>query len=194
MCVNEPSRPTPSPTASSCSGTNYTIQAGDTCEGISKAQHIGTNWLLTDNNLPAYCSGFPTSGSLCLNHTCPTYTIKANDTCNAITATYNLTLAQFFAWNPIFDLACSNINKSLGYEICVGNPGPQYTPPTTSLPPIATTATTPVSVPTNVAEGTTSNCGSYYEAVAGDYCNLLLLRFGLSLSDFLILNPEINAK
>ncbi|OTA53849.1 carbohydrate-binding module family 50 protein [Hypoxylon sp. EC38] len=183
---------TPSSTASPCTGRTYTVQPGDTCGSISKAEHIGTNWLLMDNSLAAYCADFPTSGTLCLNHTCPTYTVQANDTCNGIAASNNATLAQIFAWNPVLDLACSNLNKSLGLELCIGSPGPQYTAPTVSLSPVPTTATAPVAVPTDIANGTTINCGSYYQAVLGDYCNLLLVKFGISLGDFRILNPEIN--
>ncbi len=190
------SRPPPAPTNSSsaCTGRSYTIKAGDTCQSISKAQQIGTNWLLTDNSLPAYCAGFPTSGLLCLNHTCPTYTVRANDTCNGIASTYNLTIAQFFTWNPVIDVACSNLNKSLGHEICIGSPGPKYTAPTTSLAPPADDGYIARAGSHQPRKCTVTNCGMYYEAVRGDYCNLLLLRFGLSLTGFQILNPEINEK
>ncbi|KAI0543165.1 carbohydrate-binding module family 50 protein [Xylaria digitata] len=182
----------PSPTESACTGRNYTVQPGDTCGSISKAKQIGTSWLLMDNSLPAYCAGFPTEGILCLNHTCPTYTVQTNDSCNGIAASNNATLAQIFAWNPILDLACSNLKKSLGLELCIGSPGPLYTSPTVSIPPVQTTATAPVAIPTDIANGTTTNCGNYYQALPGDYCNKLLVKFGISLSDFQILNPEIN--
>jgi hypothetical protein len=36
-------------------GKNYTIKPGDSCHSISKAQSVGTAWLLTDNALTAYC-------------------------------------------------------------------------------------------------------------------------------------------
>ncbi|KAI1283287.1 carbohydrate-binding module family 50 protein [Xylaria sp. FL0933] len=183
----------PSSTASVCVGRTYTVQSNDTCASISKTQRVGTNWLLTDNNLSAYCAGFPTNGTLCLNHTCPTYTVRANDSCNGIAASNNATLAQILAWNPILDLVCSNLAKSLGLELCVGSPGPQYTAPTVSTTPLPTIATVPVPVPTDVANGTTANCGNYYQALPGDYCNKLLVKFGISLSNFRILNPEINA-
>jgi hypothetical protein len=47
-------------------------------------------------------------------------------------------------------------------------------------------------VPTDVAQGTNMNCGQYYRVVKGDYCNLLVIKFGISLSDFVFLNPAIN--
>ncbi|KAI0445106.1 carbohydrate-binding module family 50 protein [Xylaria telfairii] len=183
----------PSPTVSACTGRTYKVQPNDTCASISKTEKIGTSWLLLDNSLPAYCAGFPTSGTLCLNHTCPTYTVKANDSCTGIAASNNATLAQIFAWNPVLDLACSNINKSLGLEFCIGSPGQKYTAPSVSISPVPTTATAPVPIPTDIANGTTINCGNYYQASPGDYCSTLLLKFGISLSDFQVLNPEINS-
>ncbi|KAI0398850.1 hypothetical protein F4802DRAFT_613319 [Xylaria palmicola] len=185
--------PTPSPTNSTCTGRTYEVQSGDTCKSISKAQKIGTNWLLMDNNVPAYCADFPTNGTLCLGHSCPTITLEANSTCNGLAKANNMTYAQLLAWNPSIDLACSNLDKQAGYELCVGNPDPGYVAPTsTSLSVSPTTATSPVAIPTDIANGTTTNCGSYYQAVPGDYCNLLLIRYGLSLGDFLVLNPEVN--
>ena len=104
-----------------------------------------------------------------------------------------MTYAQMLAWNPIFDLTCSNLNSSVGLEICVSSPGGTYTVPSATIATI-TTATTAATVPTNAANGTNIDCGAWYEAESGDYCNLLVLRFGISLADFLVLNPEVNEK
>lgn len=104
-----------------------------------------------------------------------------------------MTYAQTLAWNPNFDLTCSNINNTIGYEICVSSPGPTYVAPNVTVP-ILTTATTAATVPTDAANGTTTDCGLWYEAVPGDYCNLITLRYGIALSDFLVLNPEVNEK
>lgn len=182
-------------TPSSC-GRTYSIQSGDTCASISESQEIGTTWLLLDNNLPAYCSGFPTNGSLCLDHSCPTYTVQANDTCNSIKSAHNMTLAQMLAWNPQLDLACSNLNMSLGLQLCVGSPGTPYTAPSSPTGTVTgpgTTATVAAPVPDTVASGTNTDCGQYYTVQAGDYCNLLAMRFGISLSDLLFLNAGLNS-
>lgn len=78
-------------------------------------------------------------------------------------------------------------------QLCVSKPGTPYTFPssTTALAPI--TATTAATVPTDVAVGTNTNCGKYYTAVSGDYCNLVILKFGISLDDFLFLNTAVNS-
>ncbi|KAG9799438.1 Six-hairpin glycosidase, partial [Aureobasidium melanogenum] len=54
-------------------------------------------------------------------------------------------------------------------------------------------ASTAASVPTDVATGTNHRCGQFYRAVPGDYCNMLLIKFSISLDDFVFLNPAINA-
>ncbi|MCJ1355898.1 MAG: hypothetical protein MMC33_005890 [Icmadophila ericetorum] len=182
----------PTITSTPCTGRLYNIQPSDSCESISKSQGIGTSWLLTDNDLPAYCAEFPSSGTLCLQNTCQTYTVQGNDTCTAIASAQNVTYAQILAWNPIFNLDCSNIDKSFGFEICRGNPGTHYVIPTISFAAV-TVVTTPAPVPTNAATGTNADCGQWYQAIPGDYCNLLLIKFGISLDDFTFLNPEINS-
>ncbi|GAW16604.1 hypothetical protein ANO14919_060370 [Xylariales sp. No.14919] len=85
------------------------------------------------------------------------------ESAEGIAASNNVTVAQIFAWNPILDLVCSNLKKSLGLELCIGSPEPLYTAPAVSAPPIQTTATAPVAIPTDIANGTTANCGNYYK-------------------------------
>ncbi|KAK3337686.1 LysM domain-containing protein [Cercophora scortea] len=179
----------PTPT---CTGTQYTVKAGDTCKSVSKAQSVGTAWLLMDNNLAAFCADFPTSGSLCIQHTCKTYTVQKNDTCESIDKASGISYAQLLAWNPNIGGSCRNLNSSVGYEICVSTPGTPYSLPPQASTQTVTSVTTAMPVPTNAANGSVTNCGMWYEAIPGDYCNLITMRFGLSLENFLILNPEVN--
>lgn len=144
-----------------------------------------------DNNLQAFCNEFPTTGTLCLVNKCPVYTVLAADTCSSIAAAYNVTEPQLKAWNPVINAGCYNMNKLVGTELCVGSPGKTYTTPTVTLVQ-PTTATTAAPVPTNVADLTSTYCGKYYMAVIGDYCNLIVLRFSISMPDFVFLNPAIN--
>lgn len=100
-------RPTarPTPTPSPCTGKTYNIQSFDSCYSISKSQGIGTAWLLTDNNLLAYCADFPRKGDMCLINTCRVYTIQPNDTCMSIVGMFNITAAQVKAWNPVVQIS-----------------------------------------------------------------------------------------
>ncbi|TQV92641.1 Peptidoglycan-binding Lysin subgroup [Cordyceps javanica] len=182
----------PEPTQATCSGTTYQIQASDDCYSISKAQSVGTAWMLSDNNLGAYCSDFPTSGSLCITNTCKTVTVAANTTCSAIAAAANITEPQLLAWNPVINPVCSNLKMMNGTTLCIEPPGPKLPPPaTTNLPP--STPTTAAPIPSNTADGSNKPCGRWYQVEAGDYCNLVTLKFGISLPDFLFLNTGINA-
>jgi hypothetical protein len=98
---------------------------------------------------------------------------------------------QILTWNPILNPSCSNLDLSVNDAICVGKPGTPYTTQTVALP-IATSFTSAAPVPTDVAENTTQNCGEYYEVQPNDYCNLLCVRFGLTLDDLIFLNPALN--
>lgn len=96
--------PSPSVNASkpaSCAGSTYNIKPSDDCYCISKEQKIGTSWLLTDNNLQAYCANFPKNGTLCLVNKCDVYTLKSNDTCTMIAKEHKITESQLRAWNPV---------------------------------------------------------------------------------------------
>jgi hypothetical protein len=51
---------------------------------------------------------------------------------------------------------------------------------------------TPAPVPTDAADASNRRCGKWYDVQAGDYCNLVTIKFGISLDDFIFLNPSIN--
>ncbi|KAK4128906.1 carbohydrate-binding module family 50 protein [Parathielavia appendiculata] len=181
----------PEPTQAVCGGTQYAIQSGDDCYSISKAQGVGTAWLLADNNLAAYCADFPTSGSLCITNNCDIVTVEVNQTCAAIADAAGITETQLNAWNPVINPVCSNINMMNGTTLCISPPGPQLPPPvTTNIPPL--TPTTAAPVPSDAAAGSNKPCGRWYDVEAGDYCNLVVLKFAISLEDFLFLNTGIN--
>lgn len=78
-----------------------------------------------------------------------------------------------------------------GSQICVSAPGQPYVTPTVSL--VAPTIyTTPAPVPTDIADGVNHQCGRYYHVVAGDYCNMIVIKFKITMDDFTFLNPSIN--
>ncbi|KDN71454.1 putative LysM domain-containing protein [Colletotrichum sublineola] len=182
----------PEPTESVCDGTMYQIQGGDDCYSISKAQSVGTAWMLSDNHLGAYCSEFPSSGSLCITNTCKTVTVAINTTCSAIATAANITEMQLLAWNPVINPVCSNLNMMNGTTLCIEPPGPKLPPAaTTGIPPSTPTAAAPI--PSNTAVGSDKPCGRWYEVEPGDYCNMVTLKFAISLPDFLFLNTGINS-
>lgn len=74
---------------------------------------------------------------------------------------------------------------------CIGAPGVPYVGASTT-PSAPSTTSTPVAIPSNIAANTTTDCGAYYEATLGDDCNKILMKYGITLSDFIFLNPSIN--
>lgn len=95
-------RPTQNvPASPTCAGETYQIKAGDDCHSISVSQGIGTDWLLRDNNLNAFCADFPLFGDLCLSNTCEVYTVNEGDTCKSIAKEFGASEAQLKAWNPV---------------------------------------------------------------------------------------------
>lgn len=79
----------------------------------------------------------------------------------------------------------------IGAQVCISAPGTPYVSPNVSIlaPSVASTA---APLPTDVANGTNTECGQYYRVVPGDYCNMIVIKFRISLSDFAFLNPVIN--
>ncbi len=64
---------------------------------------------------------------------------------------------------------------------------------TSALPPL--TPTTAAPKPTDAADGSggaEKPCGRWYSVQQGDYCNLVVIKFGITLPDFFFLNPAVN--
>jgi hypothetical protein len=62
---------------------------------------------------------------------------------------------------------------------------------TTALPSFSPTAVAPI--PSSTGPGSTSACGRWYLTQAGDTCNAVVNSQGITLSDFLTINPEVNS-
>lgn len=92
----------------------------------------------------------------------------------------------------VLDSSCYNMAKMNGSQVCISSPGRPYVTPTVDLaaPTIATTA---APAPTDVASGVNPRCGKYYHVVTGDYCNMIVIKFHITMDDFIFLNPAINS-
>jgi LysM repeat protein len=131
---------TSSPT-SSCVGTTHTITSGENCNSISTSQRISTTGLLSANNLLAFCTNFPTSGTLCIPTAsqCTVYSVQTGDTCASIGTKNSASWAQIVSWNPALGRGCANLANYVGYEICISNPGGSWVNPSPSLTTTAST-------------------------------------------------------
>jgi LysM repeat protein len=119
--------------------------------------------------------------------------VQSSDSCASIAAANNITVTQLQSYNPWIDAGCFNFDTTVGTQICLNEPGPKYIAPTSAIGS-PTAAISAVPVPSNIAANTTTDCGLYYEVQPGDYCDLIIVKYGISIGDFLILNPGVNAK
>ena len=77
------------PTTSSICTSSYTIEDGDTCNTVAKANNVSTFALTYANDLDIYCTRFAAVGStLCIPQQCKTYTLQGLDTCDSILANH----------------------------------------------------------------------------------------------------------
>ncbi|KAK6337280.1 hypothetical protein TWF730_002686 [Orbilia blumenaviensis] len=184
-----------------CLGTTIPIPSGANCTDISSQNRISTLNLLQANNIGEGCGEFPTSGTLCLPDIgrCDVYRVKAGDTCNSVAYSLNqgVTAVMLQSWNPGIDAWCRNFDGGyfIGQDICVSNPYGKFTIPNITDPGTTqiSTASTVVPVPTSLAPDVNTRCGRYYNVSLGDNCNLVVQRNGISMEDFIFLNPMINS-
>ncbi|KAF2131265.1 carbohydrate-binding module family 50 protein [Dothidotthia symphoricarpi CBS 119687] len=79
-----------------------------------------------------------------------------------------------------------------GTTLCIERPGPKLPPArTTDVPPATPTTTAPM--PSNTTIRSDMPCNRWYEVEAGDYCNLVTIKFAISLDDFTFLNAGVNS-
>ncbi|CAG8888612.1 unnamed protein product [Penicillium egyptiacum] len=169
---------------------HYTIQAGDTCYSISTKFNSSTHELLYKNDLPAYCAGFPSTGTaLCIPEACDIYTVQEDDTCYSIMVAhdYAFTVTQLISWNPNINRECSNVNQLVGSQICLSFE--KGAAPTVS----SSAAITIAPIPTSLADGTNTRCAEYHQVATNETCSLITVKMGISPLDFYFLNPEVNS-
>ncbi|KAE8353839.1 hypothetical protein BDV28DRAFT_132335 [Aspergillus coremiiformis] len=118
----------------------YTVQSGDTCPaieskfGITAAQFYNWNPTIGTTCLNlwlgyAYCVEGPVSSPTAPSVSAPTqsgiaancnkyHTVISGDSCAKIQATYGITFAEMYQWNPAIGPDCRTLE--IGYAICVG--------------------------------------------------------------------------
>lgn len=107
--------------------------------------------------------------------------VASGDQCDTIEAKYGITHAQFKAWNPSVNSACSNL--WLDYYVCVHVP----TTTTTSSPP------DPTSTPEPLMPGIVKNCKKFYKVKSGDSCYSIDTAAGITFAQFREWNTKVDA-
>ena len=130
----------------------------------------------------------------CLPQSCEVYLVQPGDTCWSIANTYGLTFSLFSGYNPTINSQCTNLLS--GVNVCLSPAAGTYTPTTIAGATVTQTgvyATATITPPSPTPFGTTSQCGRYYEAQSGDFCQQISLNKSISVTLFEEINPSINA-
>ena len=90
------------------------------------------------------------------------------------------------------DGGCHRLQSMVGDQICISSPGKPYRRPSSTTLLAPTKITTIATAPTNVDKKTNTRCARYYAPKQLEDCNTIILKFGVSVSDFQFLNPSIN--
>ncbi|KAJ0424778.1 hypothetical protein BJY00DRAFT_308683 [Aspergillus carlsbadensis] len=104
------------------------------------------------------------------------YTVVDGDGCGTIQSEFDITFAQFYAWNPSIGSDCSNL--WLGYAYCVQGP-------------MATSTATSTSAPTQT--GVAANCEKYHLVQEGDSCAGLESTYSITFAQLYEWNPAIGS-
>ncbi|KAK3679998.1 hypothetical protein LTR78_000375 [Recurvomyces mirabilis] len=162
------------------------------CVGLNATQSIGTisagpsgtpspTTVTTGGTTTTVAMGPTASGEV---EGCEVYhTVVDGDSCYGIETTYDITVSQFYAWNPSVGSDCTGM--WLGYAYCVK--GPSSAPTTTA--PTSTAASQAPPAPTQ--SGITANCNEYYVVASGDSCAKIETQFGDTFAQLYEWNPAI---
>lgn len=203
-----PPAPTQPNTVANCL-TWHVVSAGDTCLTIETAFGIThTDFLAWNPNVNsectvnfwgayAYCVGAPPApihpGTA--TNCNAWHVVAAGETCASVETTAAITHAQFMAWNPAVNEACTT-NFWGTYAYCVGvratPPSTASTVSTTSSTSTTTTSTSVTSPPGPTFTGTPSNCTEWHTVQTGDTCVTIEATYGITRAEFLAWNPAVN--
>ncbi|KAL4981676.1 LysM domain protein [Aspergillus falconensis] len=206
----------PSPTQSGLISTcndYYYVQNGDTCYDIQDLYGDFTlsQFYTWNPSISSGCSGLEPGYYVCVGvaSTSTTtsslpyspqrtgtaancdeyYLVEEGDSCSDLLSEYDITLTEFYAWNPTVGSDCSTLEY--GYYVCVG----VSVTTTTSITTATTTTTSTTSGPSPTQTGITSSCVTYYEAEDGDSCwSIVAEKFAyLNQTEFIDWNPAVGS-
>ncbi|KAL4258904.1 LysM domain-containing protein [Pleurotus pulmonarius] len=101
---------------------SYTVQSGDTCDGISANEGVSTFQLAASNpGINSDCSNIFPSQEICLRRAClscsTVHVVESGDTCTSIASNAGISIPTLIASNPNLDSGCTNVYP--GEVLCV---------------------------------------------------------------------------
>jgi LysM repeat protein len=129
------------------------------------------------------------------------YLVVAGDGCWAIANQNDITLDDFYAWNPAIGKDCAKLQPD--YYVCIGrksttSPSPTSKPTTTSQVTTTLTSKTSSATATRPAppgptqSGVAANCNKWVLQKDGVYCYDMAQAAGIALDKLYALNPALN--
>lgn len=112
------------------------------------------------------------------------HSVESGDTCAAIAKAADVSLSDFYKWNPGVGSDCSSL--WLGYYVCTSVIGAKPTPTTTK-------PGNGISTPTPTQAGMVDNCNKFYDVSKGDTCASITKDAGISLKQFEKWNPGVGS-
>ncbi|CAG8067732.1 unnamed protein product [Penicillium nalgiovense] len=113
--------------------------------------------------------------------------VRDGDGCFDLANEYNITLNDFYIWNPAVGEGCGSLKTE--YYVCVGVSGDMILSTTTKM--TTTTSDGGRVTPTETFPGTIDTCKKYYKVVRGDGCYDIAADHGISLANFYSWNPSV---
>lgn len=191
-----PTTTTPSsPATTTCSGQLVDTAGSDGipfgCATLAQQYNVSTGAVMFATN-DKLCD---VDMQACLPLGCTVDRIGFTETCASLVEAYyteanNLTLATFLSWNPYFVGFCQ---LPLGGQyVCIDPPGGAVTLDVPVYNPTGTTGYyTTATPPQPTSTGTTADCALYYSVSAGDVCQTICLRYGISFDAFRAMNTQL---
>ncbi|KAJ6007240.1 hypothetical protein N7540_011216 [Penicillium herquei] len=118
------------------------------------------------------------------------YVAQSGDGCAAIATSYNITLDQFYAWNPAVGDDCSGLDADDAY--CVDAPTTITSTTATTTTTSTAPSTTSVTPPGPTQSGIPTNCDAYAVVQSGDGCQTFADDNGITLADLYEWNPVLD--
>lgn len=125
----------------------------------------------------------PTQGSI-VNNCDAFHFVEVGQTCEVIAGLYGITQDEFKAWNPSVGSACTGLWANA--YACVSTIGHAPSPTTT-------TPGNGISTPTPTQATIVNNCDAFYFVVAGDTCETITAKHGITQAQFLAWNPSVGS-
>ncbi|KAI2765953.1 hypothetical protein CBS147339_6385 [Penicillium roqueforti] len=125
------------------------------------------------------------------------YLVVSGDDCATIASDYDISLTNFYAWNPAVGSTCASL--WVDDYVCVGVAASSSSAVVTTARAttfVTTTVTSgsssaPSATPSPIESGMVDNCDAYHLVISGDECATIASDAGITLDEFYDWNPTV---